>query len=192
MLAIFALSANLLTASIEQLCSRTDQIQCQSYLRQLWDCSSLYSEENGHRLPHKDNGSTQPPYGSAWSEVLGIAPFEMGFDRVDIGYNLKMNSRLEDFRGTKSQASEDFLYLPGVENPSLSPYLFDGRIDDWYQSKMYGGPSSVDPKHKLEANFLFLDGSSQPIFEIPSPEGGWSGHGNLLWDPYVELDKQRF
>ena len=185
------ITVTLMTKIYLPLQAKAEQLHCQSHLKNLWIATHAYTSNYGDRLPHEDKGGSQPPHDSAWTQVLDISPYEMSIGDGTIGYNIKMNSRLEDFRGTKELPSESFRHLPNLPVPYLTPYLFDGRFDEWYQNKMYGSPSSVQPRHDLESNFLFLDGSARELFELPKPGGGWSGHGNILWDPDVGIEKQR-
>lgn len=191
LMACMAIIIHLAFETIDSLYAKASQIHCQSHLKNIWIATNAYTVNYGDRLPHEDKGGHLPPHDSAWTQVLGISPFEMSIGDGSIGYNLKMNSRLEDFRGTKERPSDSFRHLPNLPSPQSTPYIFDGRFDNWYQDKMYGSPSSVEPRHDLESNFLFLDGSVKGLFERPKPKGGWSGHGNLLWDPDVDLEKQR-
>ena len=190
--ALFSSVALLGVRSIEKVFSKNNQIQCSFHQRSIFQVTMLYSSDFGDCLPHEDTGGSKPPYDACWTQVLDIVPYEMGFERLSSGYNLKMNSRLEDYKGNKSYFSDPFLYLPRAITPANTPYLFDGRVDGWYKNKMYGGPTSVDPRHDLESNFIFLDGSGRSLWEIPHPKGGWSGHGNLQWDSELSIENQKF
>lgn len=182
--ALFSIGVKALINSQEQ----AGGINCNMHLKTIYTSSMVYSLNYGDRLPHEDTGGSQPPYESSWTQVLETSPFENGIFHP--GYNIKMNSRLEEYKGRKSFVSDPFFHMPKALSPSKSPYLFDGRVDGWYAYPMFGTPSSVDPRHQGESNFLFLDGSAYSIWESPNPEGGWNGHGNLQWDALASLSQQ--
>jgi prepilin-type processing-associated H-X9-DG protein len=161
---------------------------CSMHLKSIFGATMMYASDYQDRLPHEDTGGRRPPYESSWTQVLEISPFEMGIPYL--GYNLKMNSRLEEYKGNKKYLSDPFFHLPSALKPSNSPYIFDGRVDNSYAYFMFGTPSSVAPRHSDESNFLFLDGSAYPVWEVPNPTGGWDGLGNLPWDALVPVSEQ--
>lgn len=167
----------------------TKRVNCSMHLSSIFESTMMYALDFDFRLPHEDTGGNQPPYESSWTQVLETSPYEMGIPNP--GYNLKMNSRLEEYKGSKDFVSDPFFHLPSALRPSNSPFIFDGRVDNWYAYPMFGTPGSVDARHEGESNFLFLDGSATSVWEAPNPKGGWAGHGNLQWDALTTLDQQR-
>ena len=186
---VLLLSTLTLRAGVKSLDTAHDA-SCLQYLGQFAQATSLYLEDNGDWLPHEDFGSTgNYPQGVCWAEVLGLTPQHMGI-KEDKGYTLKMNSRLEDYKGNKGEASGPFRNMASVPDPSRTPFLFEGRIDSIYGNKTYGMYTTVQGYHSDRVNFLFLDGHAQGVWGLPDKTGGWQGSNDLWWDPDVAMNMQ--
>lgn len=181
---IFILCSFIVPAFKESL-QKSEQFRCSQHLRKLGYATQIYSEDYYNLLPHEDSGSSgKEPIGSAWFQVLGLNPHEYGVTPNPIAYNLKMNSRLEDYQGSPS-----FRSLRHIPQPDLTPYLFDGKADGGYRLKPSGIFKSVSPRHFERANILLLDFSTKE-YEREIEE--WQIPGNLSWNPDVSIEDQAY
>lgn len=167
-------------------------VSCITHLQQFAVATDLYLNDHLDYLPHEDFGSTGKfPKGACWVDVLGLAPYDAGYGEEDNSYSLKMNSRLEDYKGTKFFASGPFRSMNTIDSPSQVPYIFEGKIDKYNKNRTYGMHKTTENHHSDKVNFLFLDGSSRSIWGIPQQEkGGWTNTNDLWWDPDAPLEDQ--
>lgn len=176
---------------------------CVSQLRSLGLGFSLYCAENRNYLPHHDDGTDVPPSGFIWYKK--VMPYLSGEDsegvkyRQEAGYeyetnditktvfSYKMNSRLEDYKGSKSFYSPHFRSVSSIAFPSRTVLIFDGRADKTpFNFQPYGPPTSVHARHAGKAGILFMDWTSKLIEGNTDENGFWLNDSGLIWDPDSE------
>lgn len=179
-------------------------VGCTSHLRALGLAFGQYSADNYNYLPHHDDGSDVPPTGFVWYKQ--VLPYlntadeegakyrqEVGFNHLDTDINktifsYKMNSRLEDYKGSKNFTSLPFRDISSIRHPSKTVLIFDGRTDGFPFDKMpYGSPTAVHARHNDKASILFLDWSVKITEGENDEKGYWKNTSNLIWDP--DFDK---
>ena len=193
--AVLAIMASMLLPAYRRALAQSLTLRCRNHLHQLGLATDLYSEDNCGVLPHKDDGDTKPPHHIRWNNVLDVEPYNVppyeGGHKSRDGYDLKMNSRIEDYKGSKSYYSPVFRHVDSVRQPEITPLYFDGRVDTKYhRERPFGFFNAVDPRHDGEAMILFMDYGARPIWGVPDLDGGWKDAGELTWDPDAELNDQ--
>ncbi|PCJ59773.1 MAG: hypothetical protein COA79_10230 [Planctomycetota bacterium] len=192
-------------SAIKGLRQKANEVLCARRMQKLGHGFSLYAIDNENFLPHEDNGSTKPPHGSVWYNSL--LPYLGENEKVkryrqDEGYeylsnemvatvfSYKMNSRLEDYKGTKAFTSAPFRDLSTVPSPGQTVLLFDGRTDRRpYMYQSFGTFTSIDDRHDGKTMILFLDWSVKyHKNEMNEKKGGWINPGYLIWDPDVSIE----
>ena len=182
-------------------------LNCLGNMHHLGIAFLLYADSNNGSLPHKDFGSDVPPSGKCWytelDPFLGVNPpyrAKQDPDHLDLhsadekklGLSYKMNSRLEDYKGDKPEASPPFRQLSTINDLSRTVLLFDGRCDKIvYTDKPYGMYTSVESRHQDRAAMLFTDGNCKLMPADCDQAKHWTGPGGLYWDPDTGLDKQQ-
>ena len=175
-------------------------VGCVSHLRNLGLAFGQYSADNRNRLPHHDDGTDVPPTGFVWYKK--VLPYLMADDeegskyRQDIGFSnsetnlnkvifsYKMNSRLEDYKGSKKFFSPVFRDISSINFPSKTVLIFDGRADKIpYSFQSYGPPTYVEARHNEKAGILFLDWTVKIVEGENDDKGYWKNGGGLIWDP---------
>jgi prepilin-type processing-associated H-X9-DG protein len=167
--------------------ARAKQACCMSNLRQLGMAAEMYVQNNRGFIPHEDAGSSKPPHGCAWYDVL--TPY-LRCDEPDevkqcpaveadpSWHTYKMNSLLE--------TEEAPFYRLGSSRFECSMvFLFDGRVDSSgvrYQVK--GTWNSAASRHMGSTTLLFLDGHVSSYASVRDASG-WLGPGPFFWDPGV-------
>lgn len=175
-------------------------VNCVSQLRALGMAFSLYTIDNHNFLPHQDDGSDAPPSGFIWYKK--VMPYltsedaegmkyrqEVGFeydgqDITNTVFSYKMNSHLEDYKGTKTFTSAPFRELSTVTYPSRTVLIFDGRTDKApYNFQPFGMFTSVHARHSGKAAILFLDWTCKLLEGNNQENEFWKDANNLIWDP---------
>ncbi|GEM_PF-2708727 len=185
---------------LDKVKQKTYTVQCTYTLKGLGTACYAYALNYAGMLPHEDNGSGgMEPFNSCWYDVLPAyingdrnsknsmkfcQESYLGYDdlynsETKICYSYKMNSRLEDFRG-----SPQFRRISSVKNPSSTVLFFDGRLDKkYYQYRAYGIFKAVFQRHYGKANILFMDGHVDTLFNENSVNNYWLDDNGLMWDP---------
>lgn len=174
---------------------------CTSHLRSLGMAFGQYTADNYNLLPHHDDGSDAPPKGFVWYQKVlpylnsdeegegvkyrqdaGYDPLETDINKIIFSY--KMNSRLEDYKGSKKFNSGPFRDLSTIRFPSKTVLIFDGRTDTFpYDKQPYGPPTYVHARHCDKAGILFLDWSVKMVEGETDEKGYWKNGNQLIWDP---------
>lgn len=178
--------------------------ECVYGLKNLGAAFQMYSAHYRGVLPHEDGGSGgEDPIGCCWYDRLpeylsrgsaeitavtlcqdrNVSDDEFYNSDSQTYYSYKMNSRLEDYRGSPA-----FRQLRTIGEPARTLLLFDGRLDDrYYQYRPYGLYSSVYQRHDERAGMLFIDGGVTMRQNSNSIANHWLDYGDLIWDPDREL-----
>ncbi|MBF0197882.1 MAG: hypothetical protein HQL32_09235 [Planctomycetes bacterium] len=174
------------------------QTKCLISLKIVGDAFELYWTDHNGDLPHEDFGSTKPPYEMCWYHLLDpyisvnpkyTAKQDPSYlelhnnDSTQAGFSYKMNSRLEDYQGSKSSPSPSIRNINTVLRPRPTVLLFDGRVDkNPYIRRSYGMHTSVENRHDGKSSMLFLDNHVE-LISGPENELFWTNEGDYTWDP---------
>lgn len=190
---------------IGALMSKSDNVECLYTLGGLGNGFAMYCEDHNDTLPHHDAGNNRPPFDQCWYDVLD--PYldktpahelkqEPGMLRLhelqdgQRGHSYKMNSRLQDYKGTKSYASPPFRRLYSLDCPEQTILVFDGDVENnTKKHQPYGMYKSVENRHAGKASVLMAD------FSVINSSGGheeryWGTTGGFVWDGDLEAKEQ--
>lgn len=203
---VVSLLGALVVPAVKNALTGANAAKCLALQKQLGAAFLLYAEAYADLLPHKDGGSDEPPSGCCWYAVLdphldakppSRAKQDPGHrdlhsaDESKLGYSLKMNSRLEDYKGTKDKPSPPFRRLSTIPDLAGTVLVFDGRCDKvpWI-NQPYGMYSATASRHGGRVGILFTDAHAKMLLAPTDASGAWTGPGGLLWDPDAPMDKQ--
>lgn len=179
---------------------------CGLTLYRMGRATQQYTDDNDGFLPHEDFGSSKPPYHMCWYVLIDPYfndkkdpleakqdPSYLDLEHVDFsktGFSYKMNSRLEDYKGTKSYTSPALRHMSTLGNPEQSVLYFDGDVKKHWLNKPYGMYKQVENRHQQKANLLFLDVHVGEHDGGQGNESTWKNAGGLIWDPDAPMDQQ--
>jgi hypothetical protein len=202
---VITLLLSFLPRVLSSISSEMDNVECLQTLKSLGRGFSLYTEDHHDFLPHHDAGNNRPPFNQCWYELLG--PYlgskpthrllqEPGMTRLhDLhdgkrGHSYKMNSRLQDYKGSKPYSSPPFRHLNSLRWPDETILIFDGDVEHpTKKHQPYGMYRSVENRHQGKASLLMGD------LSVQSSSGGheeqfWSTTGGFIWDGDLKASEQ--
>lgn len=196
-LALLMVLATMVAKGLFRAREESLSVRCASHLYQLGFGIFAYAEHNADFLPHEDFGVMDPPHDQCWyTEVdpyLSWSPPErakqdpMYLDEHNenpqaSGFSYKMNSRLENYKGTKKEASPAFRNLNTIPWPRKTVLFFDGDLEGMQRHRSYGMYRQVVNRHRGRANLLMGDFSVLDSEGLGEPTN-WVSDGELIWDP---------
>lgn len=106
------------------------------------------------------------------------------------GHSYKMNSRLQDYKGTKARPSPPFRNITTLRWPEQTILIFDGDVlHRTKKHQPYGMHRSVENRHEGKASLLMGD------YSVSSSSGGheeeyWETTGGYIWDGDLRASDQ--